>query len=210
MRHRLILCLAVVLLGACSGGGRASSRAGQTEVTTSAPAVSTSMAPVDGTRGGLGATLDQMTAILGLRRTGPPSCVAAPSCFGPPVHNDVLGDSFEFTAVRITNGIVNGYGQSFPPGTSATSAEAEIMKWLPADAHTTPLTVLHNGGSCAYFNITSATLGRAFADPIIGDPQGQVGVMLSNTTADLSVVFDPANVQYALLDLPPVEPTNLC
>ena len=73
------------------------------------------------------------------------------------------------------------------------------------------ITIDHNGGDCALFNITSATLGKLFgAVPKIGDRQGVIGVELSRVGSNQTLAYAPNDIQTASLSVAPSDPTSGC
>ena len=55
----------------------------------------------------------------------------------------------------------------------------------------------HDNGSCALWNLRSATLAVVVGAPQVGDPQGDVGVSFSYIDADANSAYGPSNVQFA-------------
>ena len=137
------------------------------------------------------------------------TCTSGPVCFGASIKNDE-GDLYQFTGVSITGGIVDGYTQAFLPGTTLASAKSQILQWMPTDAKMTAVTIDRNGGSCAMVNISSPTLAKLFSAPKIGDPQGVVGIELGYIDANLNPVYNPDNVQHAVLSVLTTDPTATC
>ena len=158
----------------------------------------------------MGATVARMKALHGADNGPGPACTAANSCFGAPVTNDESGKTYQFTSVLMSGGLITSYQQNFVPNTNVSTAEAEIMQWMPKDATMSALTVDQNGGSCAMYNITSPTLATIFSARSIGDPQGVLGVKLSYTDSNLNITYDPNNVQEASISIVPSNPTVTC
>ena len=138
-------------------------------------------------------------------------CSVANSCFGGGLTNDESEKPYQFVNVTIDDGIIDGYQQNFVPNTTLSTAESEVLQWMPKDATMSALTVDDNGGSCAMFNISSPTLATVFsAAPKIGDPQGVLGVVLSYTDANLNISYNPNNIQDASISVAPSDPTAAC
>jgi hypothetical protein len=137
-------------------------------------------------------------------------CSAAPHCFGVPIKNEE-GAVYQFTGVMVDDGIVDGYTQAFENGTRIAQAESQVLQWMPKDAKMSPVTIDHNGGSCAVANITSATLANVFSSaPKVGDPRGIIGVEFGYINASLNQVYNPNNVEHAVLSVVPSNPTAAC
>ena len=64
------------------------------------------------------------------------------------------------------------------------------------------VTILHKGGSCAVYTITSSpTLAKIFsAHPKIDDPEGVVAVEMQYIDSNLNEVYNPSNIEDASLD----------
>jgi hypothetical protein len=200
-----------VLLAAC---GSSSSTATSTSTGKTAPTTGTTLAPsaaaISAKLAGIGATVARIMELHGRDEVAGGLCSSGPVCFGAPIRN-TEGDKFQFANVSVTDGIVNGYTQAFPTDTNLSTARSEILLWLPRDATISALTVNHNGGSCAQFDVKSPTLATVFsAVPAIGDPQGVLGVTLSYSDANKNVAFDPHNIQNARISTTPTDPTATC
>ena len=149
---------------------------------------------------GMGATPAEMKAAHGVSYIKGGLCSAVPHCFGPGMHNKE-GNTYQFTSDTFQDGVLTDYTQAFPTNTSIATAESEILRWLPPGAKMGPVTILHKGGSCAVFTITSATLAKIFgAHPTIQDPQGVVAVEAQYLDANGNDVYNPSNVEDASLD----------
>lgn len=149
---------------------------------------------------GMGATPAEMKAAHGVSYIKGGLCSAAPHCFGPGMHNNE-GFTYLFTADTFQDGVLTDYTQAFPTNTSAATAESEILRWLPSDAHMGAITILHKGGSCAVYTITSATLAKVFsAHPKIQDPNGVIAVEMQYVNSNGNDVYNPSNVEDATLD----------
>ena len=151
-----------------------------------------------------------MTALHGRRQISGGACSSGPVCFGTSVKNEE-DDLFQFTAVMQTANIVTGYTQAFPTGTNVTTAESEVLQWMPIGSTVSSLVIDNTGGSCGMYNITSPTLATIFGDiPAIGDPSGVVGVELSYDDAALNITYDPNNIESASITLGPADPSLGC
>lgn len=78
------------------------------------------------------------------------------------------------------------------------------MEYLPPDAKAGPLTVWRTGSdSCGVLNITSNTLASEFAKagqaPANGHPANEIGVELGYVDTALNRVYDPNNVEDAMV-----------
>jgi hypothetical protein len=193
-----------------AGCGAASSATSPTR-TSAAPAVPPAAAPV-ATNGDLGATVAQFKAAHGADSGPGIICTAANSCFGPGLVNAETGPAptYEFITVSVTGGIVDGYSMEFPNGTSILAAKASVLEWLPRDATTTLYKVAHTNGSCVLWNVRSRTLARVLGAPAIGDPQGDLGIILGYVTPDITNLYDPNNVEHADISVLPNSPTDGC
>lgn len=160
--------------------------------------------------GGIGSTGAEMKALHNRARGPGLVCSASNSCFGGALKNDESGNTFLFTGVDIADGVVIGYNQNFVRGTSFTSAISQILRWLPKDSKVGKLTIDHIGGSCGLFNVISATLAKVLSAPRIGDPKGVVGIDLEYVTASLNIVYNPNNVEDAVVTIGPVQPKDSC
>ena len=160
--------------------------------------------------GGIGSSIAEMKSVHGVARGPGVYCTVKNSCFGTPLMNDETGKTYQFTGILTGDGLILGYDQNFVRGTTAASAIAQILRWLPKDAKVGKLTIDHIGGHCGLLNITSATLSRVLSSPKIGDPTGVVGVDLNYITSNLVIVYNPKNVEFASLDIVPVNPKDSC
>ena len=158
---------------------------------------------------GMGANVAEMTAAHGADWKRGGACTAVNACFGPQIFSEGQ-KTWQFGDVLVSDGLVTGYTQSFPAGTSLATAETEIMQWMPKDSMLGQLSVDHNGGSCAMLDVTSPTLGKVFSDPKIGDPQGEVGVVMDTITANIETVYNPSDIEEAVLSVAPVDPSTSC
>jgi hypothetical protein len=138
------------------------------------------------------------------------------SCFGPGGRNTTGTFKAEFVDVQVTGGIVTSYTENFPSHTDITSAEAYIEPMLPGDPGTdvvgTPV-VVHNGGTCARWDLTFPTLGApsALGSLKIGDTPGTVGIELTSPpTATSTYSYNPDNVTQASVGITASGPTIGC
>lgn len=164
------------------------------------------------TLSGMGATVAQMTKAHGVDQGPGKVCTGGPppGCFGAPIKNDEDA-LYQFTAVSIDDGIVDGYTQAFNNGTTIAQAESQVLQWMPKDAKMTAITIDRNGGSCAMANISSATLAKLFSKASkIGDPKGVIGVEFGYIDANLNQVYNSNNIEHADLSVAPSDPTAAC
>ena len=149
---------------------------------------------------GMGAMPAEMKAAHGVSYIKGGLCSASPHCFGPAIHNKE-GMNYLFTEVTFQYGVLTDYSQAFPTDTSVKTAESEILRWLPSDSKMSTVTILHKGGSCAVYTITSATLAKIFsAHPKLDDPEGVVAVEMQYLGSNGDDVYNPSNVEDASLD----------
>jgi hypothetical protein len=100
---------------------------------------------------------------------------------------------------------------AIPDGTSVGAAKAAVLALMPHDTRTTLFTVVHTStGSCALWNFKSPTLGRWFAAKKVGDPQGQIGVVLSIATESGESAFESNNVSGANVGIAAEETGGNC
>lgn len=222
MRRRIIRSLGLgtlaLVLAAC-GSSSGSTTTTTTKASTSSTAKASATGSATAASGvqalaakltGIGTTVAHMKAIHGRDEISGGACSAGPVCFGAPVKN-AEDDGYQFTAALESDGIITGYTQAFPTGTSTATAQSEVLQWLPSDATAGPLTVVTTNGSCAMYDITSPTLAKVFsAYPSIGDPSGVLGVELSYTDANGNSTYDPNNVESASISISPSDPSGGC
>jgi hypothetical protein len=219
MRRSIIMTTGLgalaVLLAAC-GSSSSTTTTTQAPTSTTQKAAATGSAPATGAQTlaakltGIGTTVVHMKALHGRDEIAGGLCSSGPVCFGSPVKNEE-DDKYQFTAALVSDGIVTGYTQAFPTGTSTATAQSEIMRWMPSDATAGPLTVVNTNGSCAMYDITSPTLATIFAaHPSIGDSSGVLGVELSYTDANGNITYDPNNVESASISVSPSDPSGGC
>ena len=152
---------------------------------------------------GIGSTISQMVSAHSADQGPGDVCAAANSCFGRTVTNDESGKTYQFTGALTGSGLIEYYQQNFTKGTTAASAVAQVLKYLPKDARAGPIVVGHNGAnSCGLLNITSPTLARIFTQAgqtASGHPAGELGIVLQYVNSNLTIVYDLSNVEEALV-----------
>lgn len=99
---------------------------------------------------------------------------------------------------------------NFPNDTSIADAKAQVLALLPTDTAVTYFGVDSNNGSCGQWNLRSPILAQVFGSPKIGDPQGDVGVDFFHLDASGTSVYDPSNIQAAIVSILPGSPTLNC
>ena len=107
---------------------------------------------------------------------------------------------------------VDGYTQAIGDGTSLAAAKAAVLKLLPSDTKATAFSIDHddgNGSSCAFWNLTSKTLGAWFSGKKVGDPKGQVGIEL-NTVGSNGWVYKANDVAEAVVGIAPIANGTSC
>lgn len=189
-----------------------------TSPTTDPPASSTTSVPSttlpaeENTVGGIGSTVAVMRKVHGADRGPGQFCTVADVCFGGAIRNAEDGSTYQFSAVDVTGGVVDGYTQAFTTGSDLSIAQEEILRWLPSDARAGPVAVQHSAtGSCAIYDIFSPTLAKVLGTPKIGDSAGVLGVVLTSPSADLTVSkYDPSDVESAGIGVGPEDPTTGC
>lgn len=105
---------------------------------------------------------------------------------------------------------MDGYERALGDGTSLAAAKAAVLALMPADTTVTPIWVTHEGGSCALWNLKSATLGRWFDGKNVGDPHGAVGVVLLTHNSNDEPVFNPNNISDAIVSISPERKGTRC
>ncbi len=185
--HKVLTAIGVLLIGSLIGGIAASSggKASSAHI-------------------GLGSTISEMSSAHGVARGPGDICTATNSCFGTPLKNAESGNTYQFTNAMTGGGLIIEYQQNFVRGTTATSAVAQVLQNLPADSVAGPIVVGHTGAnSCGLLNITSQSLGstltKAGQTAGMGHPADEVGVVLEYTNSNLNTVYDPNNVEDAIV-----------
>jgi hypothetical protein len=163
-------------------------------------------------RPGRGSTVTAWKHAYGKSDRGPGVLCTARNiyCFGAPVRNTDSGRTYQFAPVDFTAGIVDGYQENFPKGTSLATVEAALSRMLPKDVGAFAVVVDNNGGSCGLINLTSPTLGKELGNPKFGDPQGVIGIELQYIDANLDSVYSPSNVQTVSVGGLAYSPTDNC
>ena len=138
----------------------------------------------------------------------------AGTCFGGELTNSE-GSTTEFTSLQTTGGPgdrVDGYTQAFNDGTTVAEAKAGVLALMPRDTRTTAYFIQHdaNGATCAFWNIQSATLGKWFSTPKVGDPKGVMGIELSTVDSNGNAIFKAGDVTGAFINLAPVDRSQNC
>jgi hypothetical protein len=126
-------------------------------------------------------------------------------CYGTKVQTGPNESSYEFTVLSSggAENRVDGYTQALPEGTGVVAAKEAVLKLLPSDTHPQEFWITRQNGSCANWNLKSATLARWLADPKIGDPQGIVGVVFSTPNANGEGEYNPNKVSFANVGVGP-------
>ena len=211
-RAAIVGVIGLLVLAGC-GGAAPSSSSPATIGTSSAPATAASTpTELPASFGYLGATVAQFKAAHGADSGPGIICTAVNSCFGPGLVNAETGPAptYEFITVSVTGGIVDGYLMEFPNGTPILAPKAYVLEWLPRDTVTTLYKIARINGSCVLWNVRSRTLARVLGAPAIGDPQGDLGIVLGYVTSDLTNLYDPNNVEHADISVLPNSPTDSC
>ncbi len=185
---------------------------GATSTTTPASTSAASGPASPGRWTGLGATLADWETAHPKGSGGSGSGCSGDGCYGERV--TVEGEStYQFTAFSTTGPPeyrVDGYEQALGAGTSLAGAKADVLKLLPSDTTVTAFWITHENGSCASWNLKSATLGRWFSGKKVGDPQGAIGVDLHALNSNDGSVFDPSDVSRAIVGVGPERRGTSC
>lgn len=124
---------------------------------------------------------------------------------GPdPDHTD------RYFAVVHLAGIVFAFTERLPHGTSINAAKRAALAELPKDGRIVWFASLD---TCAEMELESKTLGRALADPAIGNPKGRLFVEFATETpaGDSGYSAKNANELFLnLIDVPTVDDAPLC
>ena len=121
--------------------------------------------------------------------------------------------TYQFTSFSTTGAPeyrVDGYEQALGEGMSLAVAKADVLKLMPSDTRVTAFWITHENGSCASWNLKSATLGRWFSGKKVGDPQGAIGVDLHALNSNDEPVFDSHDVSRAIVSLGPERRGTSC
>jgi hypothetical protein len=197
MRWRRFGLVLVVVPVLATGCGSSSSSSTRSSSGTSSTAAATSP---EWTGFGAKAT-DWQTA----HPEGTEGC-APQHCYGTKVSTGANESMYEFTSVSVSDAEhrIDGYTQALGEGQIEASAKAAVLGLLPRDTHTTEFYIEHQNGSCASWNVRSATLARWFAkDPKIGDPQGVVGIVLYTPNANGESEYKPGKIAFANVNVAP-------
>ena len=189
--------LAMALVG-CGGGSSASSGS-RSSTTVSPTATSTSTSP--GGAGsskagltGLGATFAQWQRSHTSNSFQPTDTGGENGNSGP----DVAGANAEWTAVEVRDNVVGTFNMNFADNTSQAAALSQVESQLPPDLHLSPLTHASTGSfDCMVTTGTSAEVAAVLGPSVWKDTAGAVTVVF--TTATATQVYDPTNVQLALV-----------
>lgn len=160
-----------------------------------------------GVRAGIGATRAQFVAVHPEHRAG---CQAG-TCFGSPLGSP-LGPTNEFTMLGLQNGRVSQYVQAFPNGTSITTAESQVLHWLPSDTVLRGTGIIHGdstGQSCRWLNVQSRTLkplfppgkGKQLKLPGL-ETSDKLSIEFDTETATGDSVYDHSNINEAYVGPP--------
>jgi hypothetical protein len=200
--HLAVAATCAVLLAATGCGA-------STKTTTPGSTSAASGTTSPGTWTGLGATL---TAWESAHPKNPAGCEATPCYGGQMPDGGKLTDQFsELTTTEAPEYRVDGYTEAIGDGTSLATAKADVLKLLPADTTVTAFWISHEGGSCAFWNLKSATLGRWFAKTQkVGDAQGALGIAFFAYTSGDEWTFDPNNVSNAEIGIAPERRGTSC
>lgn len=204
-RTATILFCAVVVAGCggSSGGSSTTSRKTKRPAKASTPAV-----VIHGWKG-FGAPVKAFASLH--PRSSGGSCTSG--CYGSP-ESDAQGALWEFTALTSAGpgNRVIGYDQAFPVGTPIETAERGVLALMPAGTHPVGrLIVAHaSDGSCALWNLQSATLAKWFATPKIGDVKGQVGVEFDEVASNYQSAYKPSDITGASVGIAPVTKADAC
>jgi len=147
-----------------------------------------------------------------------PPGISCTGCFGPPVTNSesgygsTPGTTYQFVLVSADDGIIDGFQENFPDDSTLNDVETAMYQVMPPDTKIVYFHVIQSSanGSCALLNMQSPTLARVLANPKIGDPQGIVGVELSNTDSNDNGFYSATNIGDAQVGVAPEDPTGGC
>jgi hypothetical protein len=193
-RTRLGLVLVTIPLLAVGCGSSSSSSGTSTTSATTSPAPSAYT--------GFGATARDWQSA---HPEGTEGC-APQHCYGPKVQTGTNETQYEFTSVSVSNAEsrIDGYTQALGEGMIEAAAKAAVLNLLPRDTHTTEFWIEHQNGSCASWNVRSATLARWFAkDPKIGDPQGIIGIVLYTPNSNGESEYKSGKIAFANVTVAP-------
>jgi hypothetical protein len=182
-----------------------------TTATTSASTPATPGSAPPGAWTGLGAKLADWAAAHPKNSSG---------CEETPCYGEAVMDSGkltpEFSGVSTTEAPayrVDGYRQAIADGTPLAVAQSDVLRLLPSDTRPTAFFVTHSAsGSCASWNLKSATLGRWFAEsgPKVGDAQGALGVDFFAYNSSDEPSYSSTSVSNAIVSIAPAQKGTSC
>jgi hypothetical protein len=118
----------------------------------------------------------------------------AGTCFGSFVKTG--GERMtQFILVTINGGRIVNYVQNIADGTSLTSAKSQALALMPPDTKTVSFSIKHAGGTCADWNLRSATLGKALKS--YGDQQGDIGIELNTLLSNGEDGYNTSDINTA-------------
>lgn len=207
------LCLAILTTLALAGCGSSSTPTIPSGSKNNASERATSKGPSEVSRGRFGSTLAAWEKAHPKGSGGNGSGCSGEGCYGEKVTVD--GESlYQFTSFS-TSGPpeyrVTGYEQVLGENISIEQAKSDVLMFMPPDTKPTAFFVSHEGGSCALWNLKSATLGRLLAkDPKIGDTQGAIGVVFGTHNSNDEPSYSPTNVNDAIVGIAASAPGTSC
>jgi hypothetical protein len=154
---------------------------------------------------GIGATKSVFASAHGLSLGGCP----ARTCYGPAITTGA-GHPYEFELVQFGDGNrVVGYTQAFSKGTSLVAAEHEALAEFPKDTVPGKSGVITNDSSaqsCRWLDVTSATLGKLFANPklsaaiqkVLGPPS-RLSIEFATSDSAGNWSYDPDDINQAIV-----------
>jgi hypothetical protein len=211
MRRTRVVMICALAAALVTGCGNSS-----TSTTSSAPATAgATSTPAQASPAGNGWT--GMGAPLPAFETAHPKNLThcpAGTCFGSQLTNSE-GRTTKFTTLQTTGGSdnrVDGYTQAFADGTNVDEAKSQVLALMPKDAKTTAFFIQYdsNGATCAFWNIKSATLGKWFSGPKVGDSTGVLGIELSTLDSSGNSVYEASHVTTANVSLAQVDHSTNC
>ena len=161
-------------------------------------------------RPGVGSTVRSWKRAYGVDRGRSRQCKSTNKCFGSSLKDSDSGHTYQFTNVDDAGGVVDIYQENFPNGTTVQQVERALKQSLPANVGSLRPFVSTVGGSCGLINVSSPTLGKELGNPKIGDARGVVGIELQVLSASHTSVYNPKNVQTAIVAVGPVSVWESC
>jgi hypothetical protein len=143
------------------------------------------------TLSGFGATVGDWTKAHPKNLSGCP----AGTCYGGFVTTGGQRQT-QFILAQTNDGRIVGYVQNIADGTSLADAKAQALALLPSDTKTISFSVQHDGGTCADWNLRSATLGKALKS--YGDGHGNIGIELNTLLTDGSDGYNTRDINTAV------------